>query len=209
MKIQRPQSLGFTILELMVVLAIFAVVTGIGSIAFVKITDYWNGLSARVEMDRGCQEAFDNIESDLESVIPSALLAGALSGESRTSNLDAFFGIPLADDTLSIPVLARDPGGRSVPAIVTYSVNRDNAETPLLVRAQRPIDGGENAQTEITVAQGVLQFRVEYSNGEEWRSDWTEQALPAAVQISLNLAVPGNPSREQVSRVHVIPVEVQ
>src|SRR5690606_17501352 len=123
--------------------------------------------SARVEMDRGCQEAFDSIESDLESVIPSALLAGALSGASRTSNLDAFFGIPLADDTLSIPALARDPGGRSVPAIVTYSVNRDNAETPLLVRAQRPIDGGENAQTEITVAQGVLQFRVEYSNGEE------------------------------------------
>lgn len=209
MKPRRLNPTGFTILELLVVLAIMAVVTGIGSVAFVKITGYWNGLRLRTEMDRSCENIFASIEEDLDSVIPASLTPVPLTGKADDATMPEFFGIPLADDTLSIPVLAPDQEGRQAPVLATYSVTRDDSGAPLLVRGQRPVDAGEDAESTMILARGVLQFRVEYADGAKWVSEWTDASLPAAIRVSLNLSVPGAPLREQVSRVQVFPVQVQ
>ncbi|GMV92096.1 MAG: hypothetical protein AMXMBFR82_18740 [Candidatus Hydrogenedentota bacterium] len=209
MKPRHVNPSGFTILELLVVLAIMAVVTGIGSVAFVKITGHWNGLRLRTEMDRSCENIFASIQQDLNSVIPASLTPVPLTGKADAVTMPEFFGIPLADDTLSIPVLAPNQEGRQTPVLATYSVTRDDSGAPLLVRGQRPVDAGEDAESAITLARGVLQFRVEYADGGKWVEGWTSSSLPAAIRVSLNLAVPGDPLREQVSRVQVFPVQVQ
>ena len=212
MKPRRATTGGFTLLELLVVLAIMAVVTGIGTVAFIQMTDYWSGLRYRTELDRRAEGVFDNIRDDLASVIASPLSSKSIAGTSENVKNagELFFNIPLANDTLSIPTMVRDGAGNAVPTVVTYAVTREEDTDPTLVRSQRALGSEEAEAATQNVAAGVLQFRVEYTaDGSEWVADWPEGALPRAIRVSLNLAVPGNPLLEQVARERVFPVHVQ
>ncbi len=209
MKPDRSSTLGFTILELLVVLAILAVVSGIGAVTFVKMTDYWNDLRTRTEMDRRAEIVFERIGEDLDAVIASSLTTTPLTGTSGNVKTEAFFGIPLANDTVSIPVLTPNLDGDVIPSVVTYAVEREGNEDAL-TRSRQILGAKEQEPDEVRVVPGVLQFRVEYtSDGKQWVSAWSDNALPRAVRVSLNLTPPGNPLRDQIARVHVFPVHVQ
>lgn len=209
MKPGRRSTLGFTLIELLVVLAILAVVSGIGAVTFVKMTDYWNDLRTRTEMDRRAEMVFQRIGEDLDGVIASSLTATPLSGTADSVTSEQFFGIPLANDTLSIPVLVPNLDGNVIPGVVTYAVEREGEEDAL-TRTQQIPGVKDQEPTELRLVPGVLQFRVEYtSDGKQWVSAWSDKALPRAIRVSLNLTPPGNPLREQIARVHVFPVHVQ
>jgi len=210
MRLQRRSNSGFKILELLFVLGIMAIVTGIGTVTFVKMTDYWSGLRLRTELDRNSEMAFRSIGSDIESIIASSLTPETVTGTAGTTESGKFFGIPLADDSLSIPILAQNAEGKTVPVVVTYSVNREDGANAVLVRSQRAIGAGDAPGPELTIAPGVLQFRVEFTeNGTDWNSEWSDSAFPVAIRVSMNMAAPGDPLREQIARVHVFPVQVQ
>jgi hypothetical protein len=199
---------------LVIVLGILAVVTGIGTTAFIRMTDYWGGLKRHTELDRRAEAVFDSIKKDLASGIASPLTAESIVGTTTDAKNEAgqlFFNMLLADDTLSIPTLTPGASGSAaVPVVVTYVVRRDGSKDTTLVRSQRTLDSADGEEASVDIAPGVLQFRVEYTaNGSDWVAEWPGPALPKALRISVNLATPEDPLREQIARKQVLPVHVQ
>ncbi|MCC6699591.1 MAG: type II secretion system protein [Candidatus Hydrogenedentes bacterium] len=214
MRQHRSQS-GFTLLEMLVVLALTAVVTGIGTMALFRMTDYWNGLRIRTEMDRRAESVFGSIRQDIASLVSSSLASASVTGTSATATDSRFYGIALADDTLTLPVTAKTSEGFAAPTVITYHVKRDTVDAfggggAALVRSQSSPGAAEGAAAEQVVAEGVLQFEVEYTaNGSEWVETWSDKAPPRAIRVSMTMAYPVNPMREQIARSYVFPVHVQ
>lgn len=174
------RSRGFTLLELIVVIAAFAVLSGIGVRVFYSLTDAWKSVQVRAELDAKAEYAFDQMGRDFAEI-----LSPALSGLSLESP---------ADDEVIMPVQRiGGPAGRQQAGKVMYHLKRDGA-TPALYRTVGPLDAsGGPAGASTIVAQGVSRMLVEYlepGRGDAWQARWTGQGMPEAVRVSLIVTDP-------------------
>ena len=211
---QRGAQSGFTLFELLVVLALTAVVTGIGTVTLFKMTDNWSALRMRTELDRRAESVFESMQDDIAAMVSSSLAPASVQGSSATAEHPQFYRIPLADDAVTLSVTGTTPEGYSAPVLVTYRVKRDSGEASgagmMLVRSQNRPGAADEAASEQTVQEGVLQFQVEYTaDGSTWQREWAETSPPRAIRASLTMADPVNPMREQIARSYVFPVHVQ
>lgn len=203
---QRHQApAGFSLIELLVVMAILSVVTALGTQTFFGVTDAWGKSKIRKELESTATRAFEDMALDFADVL-SADLSGipliGIRGDWESREQPYLDRVLLADDSVVLPIQSSGIGERPLTGgTVMYRVMRekepgDEKRNHSLVRtvgnlgAKRPPEGG---RLDI-IAPGdadVLRLRIEYADDEgKWCRVWRRPKLPRAVRVSMTLAHP-------------------
>lgn len=195
---ERSQR-GFTLLEILVALAIFAVASAIAYSGLNAVASTKSSLDREIRFWRELGQVFDRMEIDFTQTLPHLLRAD--NGEllpplrARSAEAGGFF-----------IELSRSDGERS-PVHVVYRC--DNGVLSLRVG---PINGSlTNAATLATVAAPVYPLLEKVDDcqaalldaNNSWRPLWPEdpsQGKPRAIRIRLTLA-----GRGQFERVYYLP----
>ena len=201
---------GFTLIDLIVVLALLAVVTSMGTVLFVRMNDLWSELKIGAELDARAQQVFSAIESDLSQAVNSQIAGFGLKGvQGSVKGGRQILNQIFVQDSFTLPVQVPMIGGGSAAALVGYGIEpSEDGSDWVLVRTQKPIRG-EGEPAKLKLAEGIVQMRVEYA-GETgaWQQEWTLPGHPRAVRVSLSLGLPGNTERMQSARKAVFEVNV-
>ncbi|MFO7976062.1 MAG: type II secretion system protein [Candidatus Hydrogenedentota bacterium] len=198
---------GFTLVELILVIAILGVLTTMGVVTFGRINNLWAQARSRTELDARAEYALEQIGQDVAGFVSPGLTGAPLQGKNNVSSDAAFPGAELASDRLIIPVRGSTPAGGEVLAGVEYAVQAEGGER-ILRRARMGLYGETTEAKPVTVVAGVVHFNVQYAGEkEEWRDAWDSVQPPSAVRVSLVLAEPERPER-QVVREATFPVRV-
>lgn len=209
---RKNQSHGFTLVELVVVIGIFSVVTTIGVTVFGSLTSAWNETKMLTELDFAASEIFESIHQDLADVMSSELAGSAIRGKHKTFRDEIKFRDRLlGDDDIAFPIQTSGRANRSLSGgTVRYHVSRQDGGHVLVrnlggLGEQMPVGG----LVPIADRVDTIRFRCEYSSPDtgEWRDEWTEVGHPSAVRVSVTLQ---HKTREwlQVSRKAVFQINV-
>jgi len=199
---------GFTLVELLVVIAVLAVVSSIGMRAFFMVSDGWRQQTLRVALGERATEALDNLQQDLALVCSARLGGVAIASQGRLEETKRYGRVPLEDDVLVLPAHVRNtPDGAPLRQQVSYQIDRANG-TPKLIRRVAPLGSAPGDGAALEVADGVLAIRYDFFDGSTWQRGWNAPTHPLAVRVSLVMQDLDRPY-EQTARtaVFAIPVE--
>ena len=203
----RIGTSGFSLVELVVAIALIGVVSSIGVSIFMKMSTLWGNAQLRTRLDARAENAFDRMRRDLADLMPSSVAGCALVGtEGQYVDEERFWGTELAADTLLFPMrTGEEQTGNGV--LIQYELDRSLCE---LVISTGPLSGGAPTERRAVVAEGVLQFNVEYAGGTEpgWKRSWTSPEMPQALRVTLVVMDLDRPHEQAVRRA-VFPVHVQ
>jgi prepilin-type N-terminal cleavage/methylation domain-containing protein len=207
--VRRPT--GFTLLELIIVLALMGVATTMGSVMFVRVTDTWNRTSTRIELYAKANAVFDQMGQDFSEVVSAKLTGATIRGASQIFRDNRRFKAALEDDQITIPVeTVAGPDGRVQRLDVRYHIQRTGGANALMRTVNLPGAPPNAAGTSVKVADGVIAMRIEYLGKRPeavWQEEWTRPRTPGTVRVSVTLADPDR-FYEQVSRKAVFPIKV-
>ena len=201
----RRRASGFTLIEIIVVIALMAIVTTIGCVIFHKMFSAISILTEKIDLDNRAETAFNEIRRDFDQILSAELSGVPLRGEfaieeGRDQDNLVTYGRALDSDRIIIPVQRVAGGARQdQPGKVMYWVDREGTESAL-VRTHGPLDEPEPTQARTVVQPNVVGLRIEYAprKSTEWQREWDRPDLPGAVRVSLALA--GDHPLEQVAR---------
>lgn len=181
-----PHRAGFTLIEVMLALAIFGIISVLAYRATAALTDGEVRLSAEGQRWRTLDGLFSRFEADIRQAVPRASRTGsgieppwlALPADSAGNAALVF--------TRAGSEFTDDPG-RSGQRI-GYRMRGHAVE----IAYWPQIDNAADAQPAVyTLADGVAAFRVEYlGQSGAWRERWpqpNEAELPRAVRVHLTL----------------------
>ena len=197
---------GFTLIEMLVVIAILSVVTTLGTMTLVQLWARWGELKAASTLDTRADSAFQTMRKDFAATVASPIAGAALQATSGTEEDKRFYEHPLRSDQFTLPVDVATAAGRTT-ALVGYRIERKDGQATLM-RTEQPLRGNGQAAGRV-VAEGVLKMHVEYAGaGGGWSDGWAQPGNPKAVRVSLLLAEPDHPNRQQTARKAVFTVNV-
>lgn len=203
---------GFTLFELLVVLAVMSVVSTIGVTAYSRVTGVWRVSALRMELGTNADYIFETMRRDVENVAASIRTGQAVQGIDVLSEEWNYHRVPLDNDRFVLPLIQTGINGITERLAVKYHIQRDGAEH-LLVRTVGPMDGSEPNGSSLIVSDGdrldVLSMDVEYLHEGGWESRWTGPHNPEAIRVSLTLAGKGQREIEQIIRSAVFPIRVK
>ena len=181
-----PRSGGFTLVEVLLALAIFGVIAVLAYRATASLTEGEARLSAEARRWRTLEALFARFEADIRQAVPRAARAGSriepawlalpADGAGNAAMVFTRSGAEFADD----PGLA---GQR-----IGYRLRGHAVEIAYWPR----VDNAADTQPAVyALVDGVTGFRIAYlgRNGT-WRDSWPvqgEAALPRAVRVELTL----------------------
>jgi len=208
----RSDRNGFTLLELLVVIALMGVATSLGMSMFFKVSDAWRRTETRTELDARADAIFEQMRIDLSQVLSTKVCGYAIRGASQTAQDPRFFRVPLKHDRIVIPAKnLGQPGQPAQYANVCYHIERHaDLGGYDLVRTTGPLGPKPPEGSPLKVGGGVLAMRIEYQADEKdrtWQPDWSRANQPAAVRVSLTL-MNENRVHEQIARKAVFPIMV-
>jgi prepilin-type N-terminal cleavage/methylation domain-containing protein len=207
--VRRPT--GFTLLELIIVLALMGVATTMGTVMFVRVTDTWNRTSTRIELYAKANAVFDQMRQDFGEVVSAKLTGATIRGAAQTFRDNRRLKAALADDQITIPVeTVAGPDGRVQRVDVRYHIQRTGGACALMRTVNLPGAPPNAAGTSVKVADGVIAMRIEYLGKRPeavWQEEWTRPRTPGTARVSVTLADPDR-FYEQVSRKAVFPIKV-
>jgi prepilin-type N-terminal cleavage/methylation domain-containing protein len=203
---------GFSLLELLIVIALMSVVMTIGAQSFVLLTGKWQETKKMSELETHADVAFNNLEQDIADTLSAELSHVSILGINQEAKGRGWNTEADADDRLIIPVQgARDNSILKKARSIQYQVIRENDQG--FLTASTGALGDKNpsgARRRIIPNADVVRFDVSYATGDPsnpWKDEWSEDELPRAVRVSMTLADPYNPtlqiSRKEVYAVHV------
>jgi len=181
-----PRGAGFTLVEVLLALAIFSVIAVLAYRATAALTEGEARLSAEARRWRTLEALFTRFEADIRQAVPRgsrvgsriepAWLALPADGAGNAALVFTRAGAEFADD----PGLA---GQR-----IGYRLRGHAVEIAYWPR----VDNAADVQPAVyTLADGVSGFRVAYlGRAGAWRESWPvpgESALPRAVRVDLTL----------------------
>ncbi len=201
---------GFSLVELIIAIGILGVVSTIGAVMFIRMSDLWGGMLHRVDLDITADNAFDTIGRDVRGLLPLGLADKPFTGIRGDSESEG--GPSFACDQFSFPVRmwVRQPSEPPLETVglATYALDR---ESHSLIRTLTPVSASDSEGQRTLIAAGVSSFRVEYDpgpGGAGWLPEWKESRLPRAIRVSIVLMNP-DPPNEQIARKAVFPVEAE
>lgn len=206
-------SRGFSLIELLVSIAIVGLVMTLGTKAFYSLTSAWAEARTLAELDDTAEDAFYMIGLDMSDLLSAELSGVSIRGIDQVAEADRFNQAGNNDDRLIIPIQGLTVGmDMQRVRSVQFQVLRGDDSNELVRRvgllgAANP---GKNESKIITRAN-VLRFDVTYATGDvenPWVTSWDAVSLPKAVRVSLTLADTNNIFR-QISRKETYLVHVQ
>ena len=187
---------GFTLIEVVTVLAVLAVVSTLGGGVFFRMTSAWTDMRAHAELDARIDQVFAQIRRDVNEIhVPAIVGFPPLEGTARDAE----------GDEVRLPVQAS--GGQT--GLVMYQVEAV-AGAARLVRTTGALSPDRPDANPMTIAEGALGFAVEFAprDGGPWVRGWNHAELPAAMRVSIALADPARPG-PQAARAAGFPVRVE
>jgi len=206
---------GFSLIELLVAMGIMGLVMTLGIRSFSMLTTAWNDTQSLAQLSDYADTAFDMIEIDLKDVLSAELSGVSIIGIDQTvSNTREFNRADDASDRLIIPIQGSFTGGSlQQTRSIQYQVVRDNGRS--MLRRTMGNLGDPNPSSvafDIIPLADTLRFDIAFATGDAdmpWAGEWSSDALPVAVRVSMTLAVPvegyayRQVSRKEVFMVHV------
>lgn len=212
-QISTRATRGFTLLELIVTIAILGVVTNMGVTAFANITNSWADTKAEADLDRRVDELFHAFQEDISDTMSATLSGEAILGINREINSEKYFDRILADDMIVLPIQhsAADTRMRT-GSKVAWRVSR-NEQSSSLVRAigdlHEPIPAG--GMTDELGKADVVRLNFQFQAAEtpgKWLDEWGRNEHPRAVRMTVVVADRSRPW-VQIGREAVFPVNVR
>ena len=192
---------GFTLLEVLVALAIFALMTGIAYSGLNAVLDSREQLSLESQKWRDIALVFGRIEQDVANAAPrpirdtSDLLAPALVGQQNRKNED--------EPHLALTRTGYSASGNGAALQrVGYRLKKQNLEQlawPVLDQAPRTMPHV------LLLARGISAFQLRYLDPQgQWYAAWppagTQEGIPVAVEVTIVLE-----TKERVTRLFLLP----
>jgi general secretion pathway protein J len=182
----RAENRGFTLLELLVALAILALLSVLGYRALASLTDSEVRLTEETRRWRSLDLLFTRLEADLREALPRDARMGNvaerawLGGADRAGNAELRFSRAGPEFTLEIGSAGQRLG---------YRLRDDAVE----VLYWPYLDNGPGSTpTAHALVGGIARFRIEYlDRGGALREYWPipgDAPLPRAVRVELTLA---------------------
>lgn len=182
---KRPSPRGFTLIEALLALAIFAVIAVLAYRATSALTDGEARLSSEAQRWRTLEALFTRFEADIRQAVPRSVRAG--SGREA-----AWLGAVAGNQ--SALVFTRAGAEFSVePAPAGQRVGYRLREGTIELAYWRELDHAESALPIVyPLVADVAVFQLEYlTRNGAWRDRWPllgEADIPRAVRLSLTLA---------------------
>lgn len=193
------RAAGFTLAELLVVIAVLSVVSTLGMTAFSAVTGHYRTQSVRMDLATRAERGFAQVQDDVGRVLPTGRGAPAIRGERRMEETLRYGRVPLEDDALTLPIESVHPEtGLAEHLSVRYAIDR-GGPVPVLRRTLGPLGADPPAGASIEVLRGVLSMTVEFHDGTGWRRGWDGPRHPRAVRVAIVAQDPDRPF-EQVAR---------
>jgi len=176
---------GFTLVEMLIALAILALVAVLGYRAVSSLTDSEARLAAESERWRGLDALFARLESDMRAAQPRDVRVGGTTEVAWTAGTDATGN---AEFRLSRagPEFVLEPG--SAGQRIGYRLRNGSIEVLYWPHLDVPADVEPVAYA---LAGGIARFDIGYLDGRGgWHDHWPflgESAVPRAVRITLTL----------------------
>lgn len=182
---KRTPLRGFTLIEALLALAIFAVIAVLAYRATSALTDGEARLSSEAQRWRTLEALFTRFEADIRQAVPRSVRAG-------TAREPAWLGSVAGNQ--SALVFTRAGSEFSLePAPAGQRVGYRLREGTIELAYWRELDHAEGARPIVYPLVGdVATFQLEYlTRGGAWRDRWPllgEADVPRAVRLSLTLA---------------------
>jgi len=205
---------GFTFLEMLLAMGMMSILAG-SLYASLHIA-FRTRDSAEAQLDpvRTAQLAIELLRQDIESALPpTGILAGEFIGTDATDELgrDA--------DTLTLHSSAHNASAGEIASDVrlvefSFEPTSDGDKPVLLRRITTNLLAPEVPEPEEEVlCRSVLAWNISYYDGYEWLDAWDSttqgNALPVAVQVTLEIGYPGEDGSEEesyrLSRSFILP----
>ncbi len=183
---QPLRSAGFTLIEVMLALAIFGVISVLAYRATTALTDGEVRLSAEAQRWRTLEGLFTRFESDIRQAVPRASRTGSSIEPAWLAQPADSAGNASLVFTRAGSEFSDDPGMSGQR--IGYRLRGHAVE----IAYWPQLDNATNIQPAVfTLADGVTAFRIEYlgSTGT-WRQRWqpaNDTELPRAVRVNLTL----------------------
>ncbi len=182
---------GFTLVEILTVLAVLGVLSTIGVVMFGKIMDYQKNKDVFQSLNIRFLDIAVRIGEDFDQLASFSISGGRIIGERRVEVNKRYRSVPLDDDRITLPVVATNADGKAKLVYVKYYIDRELGGAPKLVRvvSNLDIDDVDNIQgAKEILFSGVFAMRIFYFDGKSWVDSWNKDYYPEGVKISFVLA---------------------
>jgi general secretion pathway protein J len=216
MNAQRPiqRTSGFTLLELLIAVAVFAVVLGAINSVFYSALRLRNSTTTVIEESLPLQRAVAIIKRDLANLVPpGGVLGGELQSTVSSGNLagqvgpDFHTAAGLIDDyspwgeVQRVAYLLVDPPdrseGRDLVRVVTHNL------LPVLT---------EEPEDHQWLLGNVAQVEFLFFDGMQWVESWdssVEERLPRGIKVQIHMEAGGTFQMQEAPIEIVVPIHVQ
>ena len=180
-----PRRAGFTLVELLISLAILGLVAVLGYRALASLTDSETKLTAEARHWQDLDAMFARLEADLRGAVPRVVRTGVATEPAWIGDVDAAGNAELRFSRAG-PEFSVEPGTSGQR--IGYRLRDAAVEVLYWPRLDQPAAVLPQAYA---LAGGVAGFRVAYLDaGGGWRDRWPapgESPVPRAVRVAVTL----------------------
>ena len=215
----RADRRAFTLIEVMLALAVSAIVLVAINAVYFAALKLRNQTSDRIESVRPLEHALDVIEKDLRGVM---LPGGTMSGEFQTDAIsDSGSLLALAGErigpelhTCSASVDDTSPFSeiQRVGYFLTSPTNFSEGRDLVRVVSRNLLPSTVEEQFQQRILAGVDRMAFSFHDGTQWQSKWdsvTSSNLPAAIKVEIALHSEHSQRSIQYPVTLVVPVVVE